>query len=289
MTQWIIPDPDFYDLGPGREGKGPKVSGYRTKDTYAGDTLRVEGFAYWDTRPRCGARAKKLKESRAAQKRLNAKNAAVRFVDLLNANFNARDLHIVGTYDDKHGQLPDIDRVRKDVRNYLASIQRALARLGLPKAKYMYVIEGAAPGSKQKRIHVHLVIGCGLSREELENLWRHGRAHADRLQPDEYGLIALGRYLSKDPKGRKRWSASKGLKQPEVRISDRKLSRRRAAEIARDRYAAKAIAEKLYPGWTIKDPEQDVTVRTSEHVSGAYISMRLVRADDKTKNMRRRK
>lgn len=287
MTKWTT-DIDIFTGGPGQQGSGPKASGYRTCDTYTGGRLEVESYPFWDTRPASGVRARKLKPCREAQRKQNTKNSKKRFCHLLDANFGPGDIYFTGTYDNSRGPLPGLDQVRRDMRNFIARIQRERTRRGLPKARYMYVIEGAEAGSKQIRIHVHLVISGGLPRDCLESMWRFGRARADRLQPDDYGLLGLGKYLSKDPKGKKRWGASRGLTQPRVELSDRKLTRRMVAAIERDRYAAREIVAKLYPGYMLRDPEADVTVRTSPYVSGAYVSMVLTRIDNKPKNPRRR-
>ena len=57
--------------------------------------------------------------------------------------------------------------------------------------------------------------------DELEENWHFGRRNNVRkIEPDsEDGLIGLAKYLSKDPKGKKRWYASKYLKKPKIRKS----------------------------------------------------------------------
>ena len=83
----------------------------------------------------------------------------------------------------------------------------------------------------------------------------------------------------------RRWARSKNLKEPEVRVSDRKVSRRRAAAIAADVQAnAREILEKIYPGYRLEQAE----VKYSDFVAGAYIYARLRRLESGNKTKRRR-
>ena len=83
-TKWIITDPDFYDAEQSTPGSTPKLSGYRVKEIRSGNILELEVYPYWDTRPKCGVKASRLRESRAAQKRYNERNSRKRFVRLVN-------------------------------------------------------------------------------------------------------------------------------------------------------------------------------------------------------------
>jgi len=141
----------------------------------------------------------------------------------------------------------------------------------------MYVIEGADNG--EKRIHAHIIMTGGLIREQIEDTWPYGYANAGRLQPDESGLEGLGRYLTKDPKGKKRWGGSKGLIQPEIHIRPCTLSHKEIADIERDRYSAQQHIAARYPGYYLSDPERSVEIRTSPFVAGSYISVRLTKIE----------
>lgn len=277
-TRWTVADAEqAYSSAVG--GVCPdgaaKPGGYRTMDVYMGSRVEVSAYPWWDTRPASGVRAAKLKPSRAAQQRQNAKDSSRRFCALLECNFGAQDYHLTGTYDIADGPLPDIDRVQRDVRNMILRWQRLRHKAGLDKGRYMYVIEGAADGSRQQRIHAHVIMAGGLPWETMTGLWQHGRVRVDRLQPDDYGLMGLGRYLSKDPRGRKRWGASRGLRQPRVVRSNNRISRRDVAAIEVDRYAAREIVARKYPGYMIRDPERDVRISYSPYVSGAYLTIQL--------------
>lgn len=274
MTKWIVTDREVYNRTDPSKGR---AAGYRVKEIRSGGRLELEIYPYWDARPKSGVKSHKLKESRIAQKNQNEKDSRKRFIRLLCVNFTRKDLHVTLTYETFDGQrLPTLEEVLRDIRNYLSRINRRRKKAGLESAKYMYVIEGAKEeGEKRTRIHAHLILEDGLSRDEIESLWPFGYANADRLQPNDFGLEGLGRYLMKDPNGRRRWCSSKNLKQPEVRIYDHKISRRTIAEIEINKDSAKEMVNKLYPDYWLHDPERDVQIRTNTFVSGAYVAIML--------------
>ena len=284
-TKWIITDPDFYDAEQSTPGRTPKLSGYRVKEIRSGNILELEVYPYWDTRPKCGVKASRLRESRAAQKRYNERNSRKRFVRLVNENFGpgtAGGLHVTLTYESRNGRLPVMEEIQRDARNYIARWQRRRKKAGLASGKYMIVAEEGTENTK--RLHLHVILESGIDRDTCESLWHFGYANADRLQPNEYGLEAMGQYLSKNPKGRRRWWGSKNLKQPTVKVYDHKVTRSTVRAIQHDKYEARELL-KAYPGYFLYDPEQDVRVRTNSFVSGAYISIMLARdqRNDETK------
>jgi hypothetical protein len=138
----------------------------------------------------------------------------------------------------------------------------------------MGVSEGKREGSQQKRVHHHIVISCGLSRDELEAIWGKGRARTDRLQADRYGYTALARYLMKEPEGAKRYFCSRNLKEPVITVSDTKLSVRKAERLARDvEDAAPAIFSRMFKNCEFLD----CVVKRSDFVPGVYIYARMRR------------
>ena len=167
--------------------------------------------------------------------------------------------------------------------NFLAAVKRSRTKKGLPELKYIYVIEDDEDGIK-KRIHVHILMSGGMSREELEELWAKGYANADRLQPDERGLEAVARYLVKSQRNRRKWCSSKNLKKPDVRVSDCKLSNAKVKKIARNLpNEAKDIMRRAYPGYEFVECK----VKFSDQVDGCYIRA-LMRKVDKGKTTRER-
>ena len=129
-----------------------------------------------------------------------------RFTRLIEANFTEADYYFTGTFEGV--KLPTLDEVRKAVKRYIARINYEREKRGLEKARYVYVIEGYEDGSRQQRLHFHMVIDGALDRATLKEIWGGGRTKCEELDPKAYnGLIGLARYLAKDPKGRKRWSS----------------------------------------------------------------------------------
>ena len=63
-----------------------------------------------------------------------------------------------------------------------------------------------------------------MDRDKAEELWGKGTANANRMQANELGFEELANYLSKDPRGKKRWSQSKNIVIPVPDINDYKYS-----------------------------------------------------------------
>ena len=258
---------------------GGTVILYRTKTIRSGEQVEVEVFPVWSTAPTMpdGSPVKKSPEAIA---RANAKNARKYFERKLNCNFTDQDYRIDLTYADDY--LPDADQAQRDVQNYLRRVKYACKKQGLPPPKYMGVSEGKREGSRQKRVHHHIVISCGLTRDALEAIWKKGRVRTDRLQADRYGYTALARYLMKSPEGAKRYFCSRNLKEPVITVSDTKISLRKAERIAlAAEESAPAIFTKLYPDHEFVDCQ----VKRSDFVAGVYIYVRLRRQP--TKQQRR--
>lgn len=237
--------------------------GYRTKTTKAGRRLEADIYPIWPQADAGRARAARSNATPEKIRRQNELHAERYFVQLADANFNEQDIHLTLTYG---GDAPDRERAQKDVRNFLARVRRRRERAGLSELKYIYTIE-----AEPQRTHVHMLMCGGLDRETLEQLWGKGYANSDRLQPNEDGLQQIARYLTKQHtgrKGRRKWTPSKNLTKPSVRVSDTKLSNRKVRKIAQDfENQAKAVLEKVYPGYTFCEAQ----VRYSEMVDGVYI------------------
>ncbi len=140
----------------------------------------------------------------------------------------------------------------------------------------MYAI-GVDGEDGRARIHVHVIMNGGISREELEKIWGKGYANSIRLQDYGSGLQGVAKYLYRQNDRSRRagamphirsWCASKNLRKPKVRTSDSKVSRRRVRILAQDfENDAKDIMEKLYPGYVLRECQ----VFYSDVVDGVYI------------------
>ena len=238
--------------------------GYRTRTIKAGPRLEVEIYPIFGRENSGRLRAAKRNLTPEAVQRNNEERSRRKLVQLIDANFTEKDYHVTLTY---AGNPPSYEQARKDVKNFLRAVKRKREQRGLDELKYVYTIEDEQDG-KRKRIHIHAIMNGGISREELEKIWGQGYANADNLQPDENGLEAIARYITKQQKNRRKWARSRNLKMPKVRTSDTKVSNARVRRLAVDfPNSAKEIMEKLYPNYT----HTRTIMRFSDVVDGAYI------------------
>ena len=239
---------------------------YRVKTIKSGKMLECEIYPVWKSKGEA-VRAKKEMESRKAQKNLNDKNAKKIIIRKINSNFTEEDIMATLTYE---GSPPDEKQARKDIQNYIRRIREFRRKNGLPELKYIYVIEFETEGNSKKRIHHHILMNS-MDRDVVEKLWNKGYANSKRLQPNEFGLEGTARYITKDPKGTKRWCASRNLVDPKVTIADHKITKRQAGKIAKNPNDAQAVFEKMYDGYLFND----IQVKYSNFVSGAYLYTRM--------------
>ena len=238
--------------------------GYRTRTTVAGPRLEAEVYPIFGRSTEAMLRrAKKTNVTPERVQRVNRERSIRHLVQLADANFGEKDIHLTLTY----RTAPTYERAKKDMRNFCLKLKRLREKRGLPPLKYIYTIEGDDDG-RRERIHIHMLTNGDMDREEIEQIWAKGYANADRLKPDENGLEAIARYLVKQQKNRKKWCASRNLKQPKSRTSDSRCSRGQVKKIAFDiRNEAKEQMEKIYPGYQFVS----CMVRYSDIVDGAYI------------------
>ena len=248
--------------------------GYRRKTTISGQRIDAEVFPVFGRQQRGMLRRAKSQITREAQQRANDERSRMHLTQVIEANFTEKDISLTLSY---RGDAPDPKRVDKDIRNFLGRVKRARAKAGLPELKWVMAIGGdemPAVGYSGKRPHVHMIMSGGLDRDTLEKIWGKGFANADRLQPGTDGLGGIARYLTKQRQDRERklgaksWRGSRNLTRPEPRGRDAKMTNSRVKRIAHDfRNEAKAVMEKLYPGYVL----QDCQVRYSDIVDGVYI------------------
>lgn len=248
--------------------------GYRTKTTKAGPRLETEIYPIFGREQTGRLRAARQNATPEAVAKLNYERSRRYMIQLADANFTEEDISLTLTY---NGQPPEYEEAQKDIRNFLARVKRLREKRGMDPLKYIYTIEDSKDG-RLARIHVHMLMNGGLDRTELEKMWAKGYANADRLQPDENGLEAIARYMTKQQRNRRKWSSSKNLKKPKVRTSDTKVSNGRVKAIARDYMnEAKPVMEKLYPGYQFVKAK----VYYSDIVDGVYIRATMRKIDER--------
>lgn len=293
----------LYDLQAGAYNPA-EVGGIRTRTVRAGNTIEVECYPL----TRIGAAAKEAaivrRRQRESQERLNRRNAEKKIRRLTEHNFTREDWVVTLTWD--YGRIDrftmseadadaahyalglpvDEEDARRALSNWFRRIKTRMRQRGEDPAalKYIYVLEITRPRSGGHwHYHFHLVLHApGLTDLELKEIWGAGFARCDRLSWADEGPARLARYLTKsltteeiaaDGRRLRRWGRSKNLVEPAETVSDRKVSRRRAAMIAADvQHDGRAIFEKLYPGYRCVETP---TVRFSDFVPGAYIFARL--------------
>lgn len=269
------------------------VAAYRTKTIRAGRMLETECFPIYSARSAYERlKEQKRKVAPETMRKANERNSEKRMRRLAHANFGEGDYWATLTYED--GESVTREQAMKDMRNFIARIQRARIRAGLKKTKYIYVVEW---GETNGRIHHHIIMER-MDWDTVHKLWEKGRTEVQKIQESATtGMEECVKYMLKrtrpNPQGERRkektWVASKGMKQPAVLSSDRKVSRRKVEKIARamegDEQEARAIFEKAYPGYKLAK----VSVKLCEWAPGAYIYATMYKDKEKAYVERRRR
>lgn len=252
---------------------------YRTKTIRSGDILECEIYPIWNDRASV-SRAKKQKPSRAAQKNLNAKNSLKNVIRLVNTNFTDKD--VWGTFTYEARKLPkSVGEAEKTFGNFIRRLKYYAQKHDFPPVKYIYWTEFEDDERKGRhRVHHHVITNFP-DRDVMEKLWRNGaRTQTRRLQADESGYEGAVRYCMKDPKGTKRYKASKNLKKPIVTIADTKFTRRKVNRIVRGDLNAPDVFEALYCGYDFTYMQYKI----SDYVSGTYLYVKMTRTRKRREN-----
>lgn len=219
-------------------------------------------------------------------KRVLNEQRSLRYFQLTaRGNFHAGDMSVSLTYAPEHE--PDVKTGERQVHNYLQTLRRHCRKAGLPEIRWMLVRCVTEKDGEPTRIHHHLLLSCGLPRDEIEGCWKYGVANADRIRDNWLGdgVAKVSRYLTMQLAGRKSWTGSRNLVKPDrLPNNDHRMTPRRLDALASrewreqevwgselQRLATLSNWQKLYPGWRI------VGYRTA---CGEYTSvhLRLIRA-----------
>lgn len=217
---------------------------YRETKYYCGDFLDVDIYPVFK---KPGQRNNRYKPTSEVQAKLNETNSIRKLERLLHCNFTSKDYALHLTYaDDK--LPPDSEAAQKDVQKFLRRVRRWYKLQG-KELKYICVTE---KGKRSERVHHHLILSGEVDRSELESFWRLGYANTKRLQFTKNGISGLAKYITKQPLLFKRWSASRNLKKPIVKINNNKYSRKSGKELFSFNFSNEKI-EKLYPGYFLSE------------------------------------
>lgn len=256
---------------------------YRTKTTKAGRSVEVDIYPVFRT-PNDAKREKQGRETPPSQKNLNSKYAQRYLNNLVAANFTEADLWGTFTYDAAH--LPESpEEAKRTFQNFIRRVNRKRKKEGKQNLKYIYVTEWSDDPDKSIRCHHHMIFSGDVDRDELEAMWTAGRrTETKRLAPDDdTHVTGLVKYITKDPKGSKRWSASKNLKKPEVTRSYSKFKKRKVERMAHDHALLESALKKQYPDCRFIDAQ----VRINDINGGYYIYARMVRTAREEKKRRK--
>ena len=250
------------------------MMGYRRRTTESGPRIDADIFPVFGVGQKKALRRARRQQTSKAQQIANNERSRLKLIQLVEANFTEKDLSIGLDY---AGKEPEPEKVDRDLKTFFEKVRRKRRKEGLPELKYIAAIGGdemPSKGYSGKRPHVHVIMNGGIDRDDLEKMWKHGRANCDRLQPRDEGLGGISVYFTKQmqdrppKKGVKKYRTSRNLKQPIRRARDAKMPNSRVRRIAYDfENQAKDVMEKLYPGYVL----QQCSVRYSDVVAGVYI------------------
>lgn len=249
---------------------------YATKTIIAGNQVEVEIYPEF-TRKQIKCDQSIMPKSSEAQKKLNDDNARKKLERLVNTNFGDGDIWATLTYDDDH--LPDsMEEMLKNMKNYIRRIQYQRKKRGLPPAKYIYITEFNE--EEKIRCHHHLIIDGALDMDVIESTWKCGRRNnTRRTRTDDSGLSGMSTYISKDPRGSKRWCSSMNLKQPVVRKNHQDFRMKQIRQMTENRNMIREIIEKKYKGMVYLNE----SARYNQHNGRTYFYIRLAIPKDERK------
>lgn len=255
--------------------KDKKRSIYATKEFYLQKNLEIEIYPELTRKELENKQIKKT--NKKAQKNLNDKNSRKYVTRLITKNFGDGDYWLTLTYDNNN--LPsDITEALKDMSNYVKRINYHLKRKGFSNAKYVYITE-YNEDEHSVRFHHHMIISCGLSMDEVEQLWKKGRRNkVSKIKTDEYGIVGLGNYISKAKKKHKhekRWRSSTNLEKVVPKKNHYKFKKRKVNEMIRDNNLIQHYLETTYQDYYFLDAE----TYFNEFNSRWYISARMRRKE----------
>lgn len=234
---------------------------YREKQYVCGDYIDVQVYPVY-AKP--GQRRSKAKPSSEVQEKLNAENSKKHFIRTVHTNFTNRDYAVHLTYADAF--MPqDAERAKKDIQNFLKKLKRRYKALE-KELKYVWVAE---IGVRSRRMHFHVIVSGGLSRDEIEELWGFGYANAKRLRFNEHGIAGLASYMTKQKLLFKSWSGSRNLKKPIVKTNDYKYSQKTVKDIVEHEQVLLFCS--FYPGLSVSS----FNATENYNNGGFYISARM--------------
>lgn len=201
---------------------------YRKK-IRSGDVYEVEEFYSPRTIGKKYERGRSENLTSEEQAKRNLQIARKKLTRSINTNFNGDDYFVLLTY----AAEVTVEQAKKEFSNFRDRLNRYRNKNGFSKLKYIAVVETQG---KKNRVHHHVVMNGfeGLSMKEaaeiLENVWGKGTVLIKKLYKNQKDN-RLASYISKEniKKGAKRWSTSRNLKKPEVKLEVIKETKRKVS------------------------------------------------------------
>lgn len=189
---------------------------YRKK-IWAGDVYEVEEFFSPRTIGKKYERLLRGKLTTEEQQKRNLEIARKKLTRTINANFRGEDYFLTLTYD---GEIKAEEAKRK-IANFFRRLKRWRQRNSKGDLKYISVLE------TKGRCHHHVILNglTGLSLKEaweiLFDLWGEGYIFLKRLKRSQEDT-RLASYITKEniKKNAKRWSQSRNLIKPRVKVEE---------------------------------------------------------------------
>ena len=235
-----------------------------------------------------------------AKKVLNDKKSKMYFDLLVKGNFSESDYFISLSYSDKY--LPETEAdAEKIIKKYIKELRKEAKARGVANLKYIYVTE---MGTKNGRLHHHMLLENCLPRDLVEDLWSKqirpfrperemiGWANVKRIQiagpamkgngPDY--MKRISRYMSKRAEqqpGKKRWKQSTGLILPGTSKADgicslkqfEQMSLFESTSFEASNTELVKFVKKHHKGFVVTDLRREY----NEFTGKFYISLQLMR------------
>ncbi len=261
----------------------------REKRVDCGDYTYVDLYPVYSEAPVQGRKRKaKYKETPETMQKLNDRNSKIKQEQIIHANFDNTSYKLEFTYNNQFLPIAP-KRAKMDIQNLIRVFQRMYKKAGV-ELRYMYVTQY---GEKSGRVHHHMIMTGGVSREQLIKAWGMGRMNIDELQFIETGVADLSAYIGRDDEKqkkkelpelwKKRWCGSKNLKKPVEKLIRDNVIRQKDVKFIQSNYYEKGLVtaeckktiEDRYEGYSLSEVE----VCNNEINKGVYIHLKLYRTD----------
>lgn len=187
---------------------------YRKK-IWSGDVYEVEEFYSPRTVGKKYERGRNENLTSEEQQKRNLALARKGLTRIINANFTGEDYFVLLTHDG----IVSVDEAKKERRNFFERLKRYRKKNGFSDLKYIAVIE------EKGRVHHHMILNhfeelnMKDALEVLQEIWGKGLVKIKRLYKNQKDN-RLASYITKEniKKDAKRWSSSRNLAKPKVKL-----------------------------------------------------------------------